>query len=362
MKKVFAIILGLVKCLLVVVAVWGMLVLGVLAWDHWRTLGELPWGILAAVAGLAVLVSIGLLLKRYVLNSLGKVPAENLFSQKLEFIKTAAQILGGFFFLITIYLTYQNWQVAQEKQVTDLFTKAIEQLGNERLVVCLGGIYALERIARDSEKDYGSIMEILTAYVREKAPWPPRKDIADPDAGKAKKAKDRQSAGGPEVPKPENRQEEEFAKPKTDIQAILTAIGRRSKKFRRKKKIWLDLQGTDLRRADLVEANLENTVLFRANLAGADLRWADLRVADLVEANLEGANLKDAKLMSGIFGFGIVLHGADLRGANLRGADLSAANVSWQQIQMAIIDEKTKLPDYVERERQREEAQGESKP
>ena len=30
----------------------------------------------------------------------------------------------------------------------------------------LGGIYALERISNESEKDYWPIMEILTAYVR----------------------------------------------------------------------------------------------------------------------------------------------------------------------------------------------------
>ena len=38
------------------------------------------------------------------------------------------------------------------------------------MAIRLGGIYALERIARDSEKDHGPIMEVLTAYVREKAP------------------------------------------------------------------------------------------------------------------------------------------------------------------------------------------------
>jgi hypothetical protein len=30
----------------------------------------------------------------------------------------------------------------------------------------LGGIYALERITNELEKDYWSIMEVLTAYVR----------------------------------------------------------------------------------------------------------------------------------------------------------------------------------------------------
>jgi hypothetical protein len=59
-------------------------------------------------------------------------------------------------------------------QITERFTKAIEQLGEEdedgepRLEIRLGGIYALERIARDSVQDYGQIMEILTAYTSAK--------------------------------------------------------------------------------------------------------------------------------------------------------------------------------------------------
>ena len=42
--------------------------------------------------------------------------------------------------------------------------------------VRLGGIYALERIDKESpERAYHStVMEVLTAYVRENPPWPPK--------------------------------------------------------------------------------------------------------------------------------------------------------------------------------------------
>ncbi len=43
------------------------------------------------------------------------------------------------------------------------------------LEVRLGGIYALERIARDSPKDHWTIMEVLTAYVRENSPPNPKR-------------------------------------------------------------------------------------------------------------------------------------------------------------------------------------------
>ena len=48
--------------------------------------------------------------------------------------------------------TERNVQVLQEGQITERFTRAIEQLGSENMAICLGGIYALERIAKDSPK------------------------------------------------------------------------------------------------------------------------------------------------------------------------------------------------------------------
>jgi hypothetical protein len=59
----------------------------------------------------------------------------------------------------------KNHEIAREGQITDRFTKAIAQLGEqgpEKLAVRLGGIYALERIARDSERDHWPMMEVLT--------------------------------------------------------------------------------------------------------------------------------------------------------------------------------------------------------
>jgi hypothetical protein len=43
----------------------------------------------------------------------------------------------------------------------------VEQLGNDALDVRLGGIYALERIARDSERDQPTVVEVLSALIRE---------------------------------------------------------------------------------------------------------------------------------------------------------------------------------------------------
>ena len=51
--------------------------------------------------------------------------------------------------------------------MTDRYTRAIKQLGSDKLDVRIGGIYALERIARDSARDHTTVMEVLAAFIRE---------------------------------------------------------------------------------------------------------------------------------------------------------------------------------------------------
>jgi hypothetical protein len=51
-----------------------------------------------------------------------------------------------------LLFTARTFTLSREGQVTDRYTKAIDQLGSGKLDVRIGGIYALERIARDSAK------------------------------------------------------------------------------------------------------------------------------------------------------------------------------------------------------------------
>ena len=107
-----------------------------------------------------------------------------------EYRRTWAQIIGGLFVLLGLYFTWrrieisrQELEATRDQQVTERFTRAIDQLGatddkdQKRIEVRLGGIYALERIAVDSVamettpgRNYATIMEVLTAYVRQNAP------------------------------------------------------------------------------------------------------------------------------------------------------------------------------------------------
>ena len=140
--------------------------------------------------------------------------------------------------------------------MTDRYTKAIEQLGSEKLDVRIGGIYALERVARDSARDHPTVMEVLAAFIREhsREQWPPS------------------GPGGQEQARPT---------PRADIQAA-AVIGRRDRRG--------DIQQIDLSGADLPGANFSG-----ADLTGADLSGADLSGADLSGADLSGADLTSRK-------------------------------------------------------------------
>lgn len=71
-------------------------------------------------------------------------------------------------------------EVAQRDHVVEMFNRAVDQLGSEKLEVRLGAIYTLKRISGDPQyQDYRvPILETLAAYVRERtqqdtSPEPP---------------------------------------------------------------------------------------------------------------------------------------------------------------------------------------------
>jgi hypothetical protein len=277
---------------------------------------------------------------------------ENRFDRENEARKTLAQILAGGFLLAGLYSSAQAFYLSREGQITDRFTKAIDQLGalegtvdatgnpKPKLEVRLGGIYALERIARDSARDHWVIMEVLTAYVREHSP---------------------RKQNDPTGQKPETPKENPLAAPDVphlgaDIQAILTVLSRREGKYDRGS---LDLIRTNLHKAELSAAKLSGAKLIEADLSGADLSHAILYKADLSGADLSGAFLSGARLidsdLSGANLSKVDLGGANLRGANLSGAYLSGADLNGadlsgvsglepMQINAAHGDQRTKLP------------------
>lgn len=248
--------------------------------------------------------------------------------EKKDLIQALGLIMAGLAGIVGIWFTWRNLsnaqdqltstqaqlQLAREGQITDRFTKAVDQIGNtedgkKRVEIRIGGIYALERIAQDSAQYYGQIMEILTAYIRENSPWPPKDASLPPSA---------QSKAHEWARWRKTESLSLFSGATTDIQAVLDVFGRREEahvpiSYR----VSFDLTGTDLRKANLVGINLAGASLVGTNFQGAWLVRANLEGADLTGANLQQAWLSDARLTRAY------LSDARLEGANLAGATIT---------------------------------------
>lgn len=55
---------------------------------------------------------------------------------------------------------------AEERRITDLYLKAVEQLGSGNAPVRLAGLYALERLAQDVPPQRQTIVNVVSAYLR----------------------------------------------------------------------------------------------------------------------------------------------------------------------------------------------------
>lgn len=219
-------------------------------------------------------------------------------------------MLAGLLAIAGAVYTAKTFALSRRGQVTERFTRAVDQLGSKSVDVRLGGIYALERVARESPSDHNAIMEILTAYVRERAPWPSRRGAG---------------GSGSTLPRRDLH-------PDADIQAALTVVGRREVRHDRSDGACvLDLSGSDLRGASLTRGQFARAKLTDTHLECADLRDVDLTKADATDAHFEGADLTGANLR-GIALTRARLHEAELRfarmsGAVLRDCDLGGANL-----------------------------------
>lgn len=252
-----------------------------------------------------------------------------------NFRKTIGQFFGGTAVLIGAWSAYSTLQASREQLssqqdqtrrtlqasheqlISQQVSKGFEQLGSEKLVVRLGGIYALEGVMNTSEQYHQPALETLCAFVR--------------DGTKT------------------NTGDEPLAK---DIQAALTVIGRRASGSG-----VIDLTGAHIQGAHLSHlfgnVDLSGAILQDADLSSADLRLTPLQGAILNGARLNDADLSGAKLMNsklvGVEVRGAHLQGADLTGAELLNADLSNADlrnafVAQSQLNRACGDERTKLP------------------
>ncbi|MDQ3694550.1 MAG: pentapeptide repeat-containing protein [Chloroflexota bacterium] len=315
---------------------------------------------------------------------------------------TLGQILGGVAVLAGLIFAWQQLGntseslfVSQEGQITDRFTRAVGQLGDADLTIRLGGIYALERIARDSERDHETVMEILAAFARQRS-------AAETAAEQLLVGSGTPVAATADERAPTTMMLSSLRDIPLDVDVVLKVISRRdstrdgadcidlsgmnltravfsgsslnltnvclrnadlrSAKLAGVDFFEADLMGTNFSGADLDRANLSGAQLTGANFVGANLSQANLTganltAADLRQATLQGTVLRDA-LLNGTVLNGAVLVGTDLRGANMLGAELTnatlsgvdlrgAANLTGEQVDVAVLDSASQLPPEI---------------
>ena len=225
---------------------------------------------------------------------------------------TLLQAIAGLLVVAGAIATWRQVPVNRDGQITERFTRAIDQVGSDNPDVRIGGIYALERIARNSPQDRNTIQYILGAFIRNHAAWP----VGAPD--------------GPQHPTATVDEQLPWMRVRApDIQAAMGVLGRRAP-TRDEQVIYLsrvDLRSLAIRGSRLAGAKFRYANLARAVLAGARLDHADLTAADLRQAFLERAHLTDA-----------ILSRAHLQGANLRHANLSRADLRGANLTNAVLD------------------------
>lgn len=295
-------------------------------------------------------VAVGIAVLKWVPGWIATTPASKEEAEELGRVRTAVlAVLAGSLAVVGAITAHRGYVVTREGQVTERFTRAVDQLGSASLDVRLGGIYALERIARESAVDHGPIIEILTAWLR-----------------------------GHTFPAPDD-DPEAIARVAADAQAVLNVLGRRrvdqdsgildlsgiavygaslrGVQFATVRGAGAELISTDLSVASLQGADLRSANLYRSSFQGAFLVEADLREAHAARADFGkalmfgvrldssrfsnakfvGALLSDASLVDALLSFadftdavltGTDMTGADLSGACFVGASLVRANLS----------------------------------
>ena len=105
--------------------------------------------------------------------------------ERIQVVRTGLAAGAGVGAAVTVLLAFRRQQHhevvteqtdydAGERRITELYTRAVEQLGSHEAPVRLGGLYALERLGQDNPSHRQTIVNVICAYLR--MPYTPPAD------------------------------------------------------------------------------------------------------------------------------------------------------------------------------------------
>jgi len=140
----------------------------------WRPISFWPWTLAAAAA----VVIVAFIVTAWLLAiASGAKPGTDRANARLDAVRTGLAAGAGAGAAVGLMLAFrrQHHQEiatvltdldATERRITELYAKAVEQLGNDKAPVRLGGLYALERLTQDNPAHRQTIIDVICAYLR----------------------------------------------------------------------------------------------------------------------------------------------------------------------------------------------------
>lgn len=232
-------------------------------------------------------------------------------SQRIQSISLMRQMIlwiaGGIIAIVTLILTWRRDRTARlsvdidkDANFTNRYTEAVRQLGDDSFAIRLGGIYALERIARDSPRDGETILKVLAAFIRRVSPS-------------------------------ENSPFAEYSAPidrGVDVEAAGYVLAQVSKMVPESSPVDLsytvltdvDFSGANFPKANFVHSVINRSTFDRAKLDGANFSMADLGLSKFDLASLVGIDAFGANLLNTTF------KESTCQKSNFRNSDMSGSN------------------------------------
>ena len=225
-----------------------------------------------------------------------------------DFRTTCIQFLAGFGLIAGVLVTFYQTQSSQRALADALDTSrkqleiaeatadrqeyndAVKQLSDPAPEIRTAAVIALAEIADKAESRRAAVADILSAFVRQHAPWPPPADGGEPADADLSNVRPLYYRA-------------------IDVNAAIYCLG-----VGTLGSSTYAVLGGDLRVANFANGAYRGAVFRDAYLGGSYFNDADLRNASFVTSDLTAAALGGAKLC-----------GTDLRGATLTGAALQGA-------------------------------------